>query len=108
MGDVDDVSLSPDSSDSEGSFLAAILIDEPSSYRQAKSSPEWSDWKKAMEEELESLKENDVWTVVPRPTNRKIVDSRWVYKTKSDAKGEITRYKARLVAKGFSQINGPD
>jgi len=61
-----------------------------------------------MDEELKSLKENDVWDVIPRPAGRKIVASRWVYKAKGNAQGEVERYKARLVAKGFSQILGQD
>jgi hypothetical protein len=104
MRDVDEISLSHDSDES----LLTILIEKPQTYRQAKVSPNWSEWKTAIEEELQSLKENDVWEVVPKPTNRKSVDSRWVFEIKSDAKGDIERYKARLVAKGFSQLHGPD
>jgi hypothetical protein len=61
-----------------------------------------------MDEELQSLKENQVWEVVPKPTNRKIVDCKWVYKVKTDANGNLERYKARLVARGFTQVPGQD
>jgi len=30
----------------------------------ARVSPQWSDWKKAMDEELKSLEEIDVWDVI--------------------------------------------
>jgi len=95
----------------EGSQWAnssVLTVEEPKSYRQAKVSPHWSDWKKAMDEELKSLEENDVWDVIPKPAGRKIVASRWVYKAKGNAQGEVERYNARLVAKGFSQILGQD
>ena len=105
MRDADEISLSLDS---EESLLTSILIDEPQSYSKAKSSPNWSDWKIAINEELQSLKDNDVWEEVTKPTNRKIVDSRWVFKIKTDAKGEIEQYIARLAAKGYSQLHGPD
>jgi len=54
-------------------------------------SPQWSDWKKAMNEELKSLKENDVWDVIPKPAGRKIVASRWVYQAEGNAQGEVER-----------------
>jgi hypothetical protein len=94
--------------DSEESLLTSILIEEPQSYRQAKSSPNWSEWKVPVNVEIQSLKDNDVWDEIPKPTNRKIVDSRWVFKIEIDANGEIQRYQARLIAKGFSQLHGPD
>jgi len=62
--------------------LSVLTVEEPKSYPQAKVSPQWSDWKKAMDEELKSLKENDVWDVIPKPAGRKIVASRCVYKAK--------------------------
>ena len=37
---------------------------------------------------------------------QKLIDSKWVLKTKLNPNGEIIRYKARLVAKGFSQQKG--
>jgi hypothetical protein len=36
------------------------------------------------------------------------VDSKWVFKLKRDANGQIARYKARLVARGFTQEKGVD
>jgi len=93
---------------SQWANLSVLLIDEPKSYQQAKVSPQWSDWKKAMDDELKSLKENDVWDVIPKPVERKIVASRWVFKAKGNAQGEVEQYKARLVAKGYSQILGQD
>ena len=82
--------------------------DEPSTYRRALASPDKKLWQDAMKAELQALSENDTWDIVDRPTNRKIVDCRWVYKIKRNADGSIERYKARLVAKGFSQIPGLD
>eukprot|EP00253_Pinus_taeda_P028107 PITA_28107 len=61
-----------------------------------------------MEEEYNSLLENQTWDLVPFPLGRKIVRCKWVYRTKSAADGQITRRKARLVAKGFQQVHGID
>ena len=83
-------------------------INDPLSYSQAMSSPQAALWKKAMEEELESMSKNNVWTLVELGSNTKLIGSKWVYKTKRDAQGRIERYKARLVAKGFTQREGID
>jgi hypothetical protein len=54
-----------------------------------------------MQEEYNSLLENQTWDLVPLPSGRKIFICRWFYRIKSTADGQINRYKARLVAKGF-------
>jgi hypothetical protein len=85
-------SPTPELEELEGSQwanLSVLIIDEPKSYRQAKASPQWSDWQKAMEDELKSLKENDVWDVIPKPVGRKVVASRWVFKAKGNTQGEV-------------------
>jgi len=41
-----------------------------------------------------------------RDTDRKIIDSKWVFKIKHGPNGEIDKYKAHLVAKGYMQIEG--
>jgi len=35
---------------SQWANISVLLIDEPKSYRQAKASPQWSDWTKAMDD----------------------------------------------------------
>jgi len=52
-------------------------------------SPQWSALKKAMDDELNSVKGNDGREVIPKPTGRKIVARRWVYKAKEYAQGEV-------------------
>jgi hypothetical protein len=88
--------------------LMAVDSQEPSNYKQAiacSDAPKWSD---AMKDELKILMDQGVWEVVPTPANHNIVGSRWVFKIKRDAAGNISRYKARLVAQGFSQQPGTD
>lgn len=59
-----------------------------------------------MQEEIKTMKERNVWTLVPKKENDKVLGCRWVYTTKQDANGRVERYKARLVAQGFRQIRG--
>ena len=49
-----------------------------------------------------------MWEVFPRPIERIVVGSRWIYKIKHGADGSIEKYKARFVEKGFSQKEGID
>ena len=46
--------------------------------------------------------------MVEFPNGRKHVGSKWVFKKKLNAAGEVKKYKAQLVAKGYSQAEGID
>ncbi|KAA0045164.1 Integrase, catalytic core [Cucumis melo var. makuwa] len=59
-----------------------------------------------MEEEVDALKKNHTWDLVPKPKDVKPISCKWVYKVKTQADGTIKRYKARLVARRFSQQYG--
>ena len=81
---------------------------DPISFDQAVDGPQSSKWVEAMEDEMLSMKHNDVWELVELPNGFKPIGCKWVYKTKKDSKGNIERFKARLVAKGFTQKEGID
>ena len=46
--------------------------------------------------------------MVELPKGKDVIGVKWVYKTKSNAKGKIERHKARLVVKGYKQKHGID
>ena len=73
---------------------------------QAVRSEDAEQWKKAMELEMESMKEN-VFTIVTLPEGKKVVGSWWVHTVKDKPDREMP-YKARFVAKGFTQVEGTD
>jgi integrase len=81
---------------------------EPQSIKEVYGRPDRSQWEEAMKEEIEKLQKRDTWKVVPRPKNANIVGSKWVYRLKKDANGNVTSHRARLVAQGFTQIHGID
>eukprot|EP00253_Pinus_taeda_P004964 PITA_04964 len=86
-------------------YCHLVQSSDPQSYAKAAGHPFWES---AMEDEYNSLLENQTWDLVPLPSGRKLVRCKWVYKTKSAADGKITKQKARLVAKGFQQVHGLD
>ncbi|GKA10502.1 retrotransposon protein, putative, ty1-copia subclass [Tanacetum coccineum] len=60
----------------------------------------------AMNTKMQSMKDNQVWTLVDLPPDCKTVGSKWLFKKKTDMDGNIHTYKARLVEKGFTQTYG--
>lgn len=92
----------------ETMLIATSDVIEPRTLREALATPQADRWKKAADEEIQSLQEHNTWDLVNLPPDRKPVGSKWVFKLKCDQKGEIDRYKCRLVAQGFSQIPGLD
>ena len=77
---------------------------------QAKKSPEWNQWEKAMQLELEAHADNGTWSTPQNnlPSGDHAIGFRWVFTKKKDANGNIERFKARLVAKGYTQKFGID
>ncbi|KAL0301676.1 UNVERIFIED_CONTAM: Retrovirus-related Pol polyprotein from transposon TNT 1-94 [Sesamum radiatum] len=86
-------------------FFVGASSDEPECYEEAKGCLEWEI---AMQDEIEALRRNDTWELVPKPENSQPVTCKWVYRLKKKSDGTIDRYKARLVARGFSQSYGLD
>jgi hypothetical protein len=61
-----------------------------------------------MHDELHQFTRNEVWSLVPRPCDRNVIGTKWVFKNKSDEHGTVVRNKARLVAQGYTQVEGID
>jgi hypothetical protein len=89
-------------------YVMAAELSSPSSFSEAINSEDGDLWKSAMEDEMNSLKENDVWTLVDLPNGKRVINNRWVFRVKTKADGAIQCYKARLVAKGCAQRLGID
>jgi len=81
---------------------------KPWTLAEAKWQLDWALWEKAIQEELATLKMARTWRLEEAPLRANIISSKWVFKAKKDASGNIARYKAHLVAQGFSQIGGVD
>ncbi|GKB68337.1 retrotransposon protein, putative, ty1-copia subclass [Tanacetum coccineum] len=83
-------------------------LDEPANYKAALLDPEFDKWLDAMNVEIQSMKDNQVWDLVDLPPNGKTVDRKWLFKKKTDMDGAVYTFKACLVAKGFTQTYGVD
>ena len=81
---------------------------EPRTLAKAKRRPDWPLRKKVINEELETLRQAETWELTEAPPNANIVGSKWVFRAKKDAAGNVICYKARLVAQGFLQVPGVD
>ena len=91
-------------------LVAYCNIAELSTPRNLKEALEGDDklkWKEEIDNEIESLEENETWELVDLPKERKPIGVKWVFKIKENSEGKV-RYKARLVAKGYSQREGID
>ncbi|CAB0036919.1 unnamed protein product [Trichogramma brassicae] len=83
---------------------------DPASCKEAIQSEDRDKWTAAIEEELKSMKDNNVWTVIDKPDKNlngqklNLIDSKWVFKKKIDENGK-EKFKARLVIRGFKDKN---
>jgi hypothetical protein len=46
---------------------------------------------------LDQIEKNDTWELVPRPKNKNVIGTKWVFRNKLNEDGQVTRNKARLV-----------
>jgi hypothetical protein len=85
--------------------MKKLLDEEPTTFQEAAQKKQW---KEAMTEENQFFMKIDVWEIVPRPKEKSVVTSKWVYKIKHAADGSVDKYKERFIARGFSQKEGED
>ena len=85
--------------------LYSESLDEPLSYALAIQQEEW---RKAIQNELDSIIKNNTWTVTDRPTGCKPITGKWLFKVKRHSSGLINKLKARIVARRFQQREGTD
>jgi hypothetical protein len=89
-------------------FYLNTNIDEPRFVEEALGMNDVESWKIAMDEEMESLKNNCTWDLVPFLEVWKTIGCKWVFNKKTSSNGGIEKYKASLVAKIYSQVEGFD
>ena len=61
-----------------------------------------------MEEEHEQIEKDNTWDLVPRPKDKNVIGTKWIFKNKLNENGDVIRNKARLFCKGYAQQKGID
>ncbi len=89
-------------------MLAHSIIYVPFTMQETLLSSNVEGWEKTTQFKLNSIKKNNTWTFIPLPQVWKVINSKWIFKVKLNAHGDVENYKASLVARGFSQIVGID
>ena len=75
----------------EQSYIAFLFTMEPKNFEEAS---EDEDRIKAMNEELDQIEKNNTWELVPRPVDKNVICTKWVFKNKMNEQGQIVRNKA--------------
>ena len=68
--------------------------DEPASYQEAISSPDSDRWLEAMKSKMQSMYDNQVWTLTDPLNGLKTIGCKWVLKNKTDMDGNVHTFKA--------------
>ena len=63
---------------------------------------------KRLKKRLNIKKRIKTQSLIPRPEDKNVIGTKWVFKNKLYENGEVTRNKARLVCKGYAQEEGID
>ncbi|KAK2457000.1 hypothetical protein QL285_004317 [Trifolium repens] len=91
-----------------GEYVNFTDEEEPQSFVEAVETDDKDKWLQAMQEEMQSLKENQTYDLVKLPEGKRALKNKWVFKLKSEENSLNPRYKARIVVKGCHQKKGID
>ena len=73
----------------EGRSALEAVFKEPTTFEAALESPDTSEWKEAMEQEIAALVENHTWDLVEAPEEANVLRGKWVFKRKAAANGKV-------------------
>jgi hypothetical protein len=89
-------------------MVNGVMPEVPETIEDAFAGPHAYHWRKAVQAELDSMAELNVFELADAPLDRKPLTAKWVFTWKANAQGQIVKAKARLVARGFQQKEGQD
>jgi hypothetical protein len=68
----------------EQTHLTLLSTIEPNCFEEANKDEFWN---KVMDKELDQIEKNDTWELVPRPKNKNVIDTKWVFRNKLNEDG---------------------
>ena len=77
--------------DFHSNFSLSVIDDDPRTVKEVVDLEDRKIWKKAMDEEMESLDKNEAWDLVELLNVRNPVGSKWVFKKKLNAEGKVEK-----------------
>ena len=77
-------------------YAMLVTNTEPATYMETVQSSKSQQWQRAMDEEMHSLMDNNTRKLIDKPSDRLIVDNKWVYKAKLKSNGTWTSSKQDL------------
>jgi hypothetical protein len=87
--------------DSEQSHVASLSMSEPKKIVEASQHDYWI---RAMNEELDQIEKNNTWELVPRPEDKNVIGSKWVFKNKMNEKDKLLEIKPDWSVKGMHKL----
>ena len=103
---VSQVTVPPTKYGQEDDHVSFVLVTEtgdPCSYREVIEADDHGKWVTTMEQEIESLDRNQIWTLFDLSKDSKVIGCKWIFQKKGNQ-----QYKARLVAKRYDQKESID
>lgn len=80
-----------------------FLENVPTDFNDVSNRPDNKRLFSAIEREIYCANKNNIWSIIEKPDNVQILDTKWVLSYKPFEKSEVDKYKARLVVRGFAQ-----
>lgn len=56
-----------------------------------------------MQKEFKALLDNKTWILVILPSDKKIINCKWIFKVKLKSENSLDKYKSRVVSRGIGK-----
>nr|GEV27189.1 hypothetical protein [Tanacetum cinerariifolium] len=78
-------------------------LNEPLNYKATLSNPEFEKWLDAISTKMQCMKDNQVWSLVDLHPNGRTVESKWLFKKKTDMDGNRSIYGLKQAYRSWNK-----